>query len=395
MNSTNGSANDLNEDRLNSVSWIASVSINGVLTGLALWILFSLIHYGVRTGKWSGTQKRNADKLNAGWVYTSVVACAVISVIRYMTSQILFQVGYGTTEEDEYACESVNDLLFVEYSLVLFCNYIFLWLRQRTFYTNEMFNINYNTSLRFLSASSIGILFLAGIGVVVVNTLPVNYPSSMEGCVYGPDSEVVDIWSWALCAIVLVIGQVLLLSLLIYPLAKNLEKGHCIKQLCCFWCNEKANEKSVVKFTKHSDASPSFSTLSDVVSGHSPGNSPRVYHSPPLKKHTSCKNVTRSKSSRRSSTTVKKIMVRTLVIGCITVFTDLFLIAILSTNLLDHSKPSLRRVSVTLYDINVFVNLMLVVVSFMTWKKMLTSPCRSKVTNREDHSSRISASSNS
>jgi len=385
MNFSNISGNATDEF-WNRVSWIAAVSINAVLTAVTMWILFSLIHYGVRTGKWSGAQKRNADKLNAGWVYSSVLACAVISIIRYMTSQIVFQIGFGETKDHDQACESVNDLLFVEYSLVLFSTYIFLWLRQRTFYTNEMFNINYSKSLRILSASSILILLLAGLGVVIINTLPSNYSSTPHGCIYDPESVALDISSWAACAAVLVVGQVLLLSLLIYPLAKNLNDEHCLKQICCFLCIMKEEQKKIRQQLPNS-ASPSKSSIgSNETSGHttvvhsiSGSESPlRISTPKPKKKRT---------TKRKSSVAVKRIMFRTLVFGVLAVFTDLFLISVLSTNVINNSDPVLRRVATTLYDINVFLNLMLVIMSFMTYKKMLLSPCKSKI-RREEPSSR-------
>ena len=386
----NSSSVNSTDEYWNQVSWIATVSINGVLTAVTMWILFSLIHYGVRTGKWNGTHKRNADKLNAGWVYSSVLACAVISIIRYMTSQIAFQIGFGETEEHDMACESVNDLLFVEYSLVLFCNYVFLWLRQRTFYTNEMFNINYSKALRFLSASSIAVLLLAGIGVVIINILPSNYSSTPHGCIYDPETVTLDISSWAACAVVLVIGQFVLLSLLIYPLAKNLNDEHCLKQICCFLCIMRKEQTKIKEQAPKCDSPSKTSIGSDENTGHTivvhsttgSESPPRVITPKPKKKRT---------KKRKSSVAVKKIMIRTLTFGFIAVFTDLFLISVLSTDVINNSDPILRRVATTLYDINVFLNLLLVVMSFMTYKKMLTSPC-TKTINREEHSTRIGSS---
>ena len=382
------------EEYWTDASWIVPVTINGILTTLAMWILFSLVHYGVKTGKWSGTQKRNADKLNAGWVYSSVLACAVICIIRYMTSQISFQQGFGKTEENKMACESINDLLFVEYCLVLFCTYIFLWLRQRTFYTNEMFNINYNKTLRYLSASSIIIILLAGIGVVVVNTLPKNYPASSSGCIYDAETDSLDLWSWVACGVVLVIGQVLLLSLLLYPLAKNLNDEHCLKHLCCFVCTVLKEKEEIQMHSIHSDSPYKLSTVSEGISGHS-----LVLHSNSIcsKSQININTPQRKKQTtkrRKSSVAVKKIMIRTLIFGFVAVFTDLFLISIFAAGVVPNTDPRFRRFAVTSYDLNVFLNLMLVVLSFMTYKNMLTSPCRSEV-KQENQSSRVTASSNS
>ena len=343
------------KDYFHEVTYIVAVSINATLIALSLWILFSLVHFGVKTGQWSGRQKRNADKLNAGWIYTSVIVCAIIAVIRLTTSQITQNVGFG--EDQMIVCEKINDALFVEYACVLFFSYVFLWLRQRTFYTNKMFNFGYSKILKVLSGSSIFILFAAGLGVTFVNTIPTNYPSSPIGCRYDSASESLNAWSWALCAITLVIGQVLLLVLLVYPLAKNSDD---LKASC--FCFEKQTDNNL-KYT----GSVSLSTLSKSES--------RADLNDNIQRK-SAKSISSPRLKKRTSRTVKKIMIRTVVFGFTAVFTDISLITIVSTSIINQENPRLRRVSVTLYDMNVFLNLMLVVMSFMTWKKMLTSPCR-------------------
>ena len=355
------------------VSWKAAVSINGVLTVLTLWILFSLVHFGVKTGKWRGSQKRHADKLNAGWIYSSVIMCAVMAIIRYTTSQITTNLGFDAMQND--LCEAVNDALFVEYSLVLFSNYVFLWLRQRAFYTNEMFNITYGRSLRFLSAFSILILAVAGIGVNLVNTIPINYPANFRGCYYDKGSDTVDKWSWALCAVVLVIGQAMLLSLLLYPLARHQNKKNCLKQLCCYVEPEK--EKRISCNPSDLSSSPDISIFNDERNVRKHANQAKLaFKSTDESNKAHARSTQKEKKRSKNSKAVQKIMIRTLGFGFLAVCTDIFLIVILSTSILDQSDPKLRRVSVTLYDINVFLNLMLVVMSFVTYRHMLSSPFR-------------------
>ena len=340
------------KDYFHEVTYILAVSINATLIALSLWILFSLVHFGVKTGQWSGKQKRNADKLNAGWIYTSVVICAIMAVIRFITSQIAHNVGFGTNELS--ICEKINDALFVEYACVLFCNFVFLWLRQRTFYTNKMLNFGYNKILKFLSRSSIFILLGPGLGVTFVNTIPANYLSSPIGCRYDSASRSLNAWSWALCAIIPVIGQVLMLVLLVYPLSKNIDG---LQQSC--FCISRQTDNSPNHTSSPSLSSPSKSE---------PGSDLR-------NKQITLKPISSLQSTKRSSNTVKKIMIRTVVFGFIAVFTDISLIVVLATSILNQENPKLRRVTVTLYDMNVFLNLMLVIMSFVTWKKMMTSPC--------------------
>ena len=340
------------KDYFHEVTYVLAVSINATLIALSLWILFSLVHFGVKTGQWSGKQKRNADKLNAGWIYTSVIVCAIMAIIRFITSQVAHNVGFGKNEFS--ICEKINDALFMEYACVLLCSFVFLWLRQRIFFTNKMLNFGYSKILKVLSGSSIFILLGAGLGVTFVNTIPTNYPSSPIGCRYDSASESLNAWSWALCAIIPVIGQVLMLLLLVYPLAKNIDG---LQQSCFCFTGQTDN-------SPNHTSSPSLSSPSRSKAGSDLRN-----------KQIILKPISGLQFTKRSSDTVKKIIIRTVVFGFIAVFTDISLIVFPATSILNQENPRLRRVTVTLYDMNVFLNLMLVVMSFVTWKKMMTSPC--------------------
>ena len=105
------------KDFVHHATYTVAVSINATLIALSLWILFSLIHFGVTTCQWSGRQKRNADKLNAGWIYTSVVVCAIMAIIRFITSQVAHNVGFG--EDKNERCEKIGDALYVEYCQIV------------------------------------------------------------------------------------------------------------------------------------------------------------------------------------------------------------------------------------------------------------------------------------
>ena len=347
---------NLTKDFVHHATYTAAVSINATLIALSLWILFSLVHFGVTTGQWSGRQKRNADKLNAGWIYTSVVVCAIIAIIRFITSQVAHNVGFG--EDKNERCEKIGDALYVEYCLVLFSNYLFLWLRQRTFYINKMVIIRSSVTLAVLSRLSLFIVAACGLGVILISITPNNYPSSPLGCYYTIKSQSLDSWSWALGGLSLVLGHIMLMALLIYPLAKNLDKSCWAKKLCfARQQNQKSRNNSLpgipVFFVKNNLNNIQMRNI-EQNNGVFPESGFRM----------------------RLSQVIKKIMIRTVVFGFIAVLTDISLIVVLATSILNQENPRLRRISVTLYDMNVFLNLMFVIMSFVTWKKMMTSPCR-------------------
>ena len=340
------------KDYFHEVTYVLAVSINATLIALSLWILFSLVHFGVTTGQWSGRQKRNADKLNAGWIYTSVVVCAIMAVIRFITSQVAHNVGFG--EDKNERCERIGDALLMEYCCVLFCNFVFLWLRQRIFFTNKMLNFGYSKILKVLSGSSIFVLFGAVLAVAIINAIPIHYSSSPIGCRYDSASGSLNSWLWALRATIPVIGQVLMLVLLVYSLAKNIDG---LQQSC--FCISRQTDNS-----PNHTSSPSLSSPSKSEAGSDLRN-----------KQITLKLISGLQFTKRSSDTVKKIMIRTVVFGFIAVLTDILLIVVLPSSILNPRNPRFRKVMVTLYDINVFLNLMFVIMSFVTWKKMITSPC--------------------
>ena len=340
------------KDYFHEVTYVLAVSINATLIALSLWILFSLVHFGVKTGQWSGRQKRNADKLNAGWIYTSVVVCAIIAIIRFITSQVAHNVGFG--EDKNERCEKIADALYVEYACVLFCIFVFLWLRQRTFFTNKMLNFGYNKILKVLSGSSIFVLFGAGLAATIISAITIHYSSSPIGCRYDSASGLLSFWSWIFCVITFVIGEVLMLVLLVYSLSKNIDG---LQQSC--FCFSRQTDNS-----PNHTSSPSLSSLSKSEPGSDLRN-----------KQIILKPISGLQFTKRSSDTVKKIIIRTVVFGFIAVLTDISLIVVVSTLILNQENPRLRRVTVTFYDMNVFLNLMFVIMSFVTWKKMMTSPC--------------------
>jgi len=97
-------------------------------------------------------------------------------------SQISFHTGFGF--DQDLVCEVINDMLFFIYSFIIFLNFTFLWIRQRTFYSNRMLNIGYSKFLCGLSSSSLALVSTAGLIVVVSNIYPTNYVGHPSGCLF-------------------------------------------------------------------------------------------------------------------------------------------------------------------------------------------------------------------
>ena len=336
--------------------WVIPVAINIILTVITLWMLISLVHYGIKTGKWKPKQATNSDNLNAGLVYTSVIICGVTCLVRYNISMLYMNIGFGNGFHK--LCDSTADAAVLSYALVLFSVYLFLWFRQRVFYTTYIVRSAFSRIFAFFSTASIGIIFVAGVGAAVLNIMPINHKSSQDGCIYVPD-ESQRMCYWISVAVAVCLGQAVLLGLFVYPLQR-------IFNLC----------------------RPSYRTLSCLT----------ILKSDPLKAQpfkTTLNTITEETSTapqrgnsviklsvsfrRTTINLVSSILRRTLIFAIFSLSIDIFSLVFSNYIVQTHGH---RRFPSMIYDVNSFLNLLLVVLSFVQYKEMMTSPCRLRATNK-------------
>ena len=354
-------------DYAKQLDWIIPVTVNIILMVSTLWILISLVDYGRKTGKWRQIQNTKSDHLNAGLVYTSVIICACACMVRYAISLLYMNTGFG--EDPSKKCDSTADAAVFFYALVLFTVYFFLWLRQRVFYSTYVVKSAFSKIVSFFSSASIGFIFVAGVGAAVLNILPINHHSSAHGCIYSPD-ESQRIGYWISVAIAIFIGQTVLLGLFIYPLQR-------IFKLCqpvfgsarpCY--RERDEIKSAQQVQRH-PAEVQSTVRVKVVSITSSASDKTTVQDSVIKL---------SPSFRRTTINlVNQILRRTFIFALLSLSTDFFLLVFSNYIVQTHGH---RRVPSMIYDINSFLNLILVVLSFVQYKDMMTSPCRLQAHNR-------------
>ena len=305
---------------LEQVDWIIPVTINVVLTILTAWMLISLIHYGIKTGKWRALHiKSMSEKLDVGFIYTSVVVCAVICLNRLAISLAFMNVGFN--DDQDGLCESVADASYWAYGLVVYVVIYFLWFRQRVFYTNRMMNVNYGIPIRFVSFSSIIFLSVFGLFVLIYNTFPKNYYASHQGCIYKP-TDTNPITFWILAIAIIMCSHLCMLGLLVFALLQTLQVQK--------------------KF---------FSKVEPA--GRNENGSSR-------------------KSGKFSTTKqIKLILQKTLAFSIISIACDIFI-----QMFAEYIVPidGHRRLSYMVFDLNAFLNLVFVILSFVRYKELLLSP---------------------
>ena len=322
------------------MDWIIPVAINIILTVITIIILISLMHYRIKTKKWQNIRRSDHEKLHAGAIYGSVVVCSVICVFRYASSMIAMNTGFGIGKD--LLCDQIADIAYCAYALVLFCIGLFLWLRQRIFFVNNMLNVSYKVWIKVISFSSFFLLIGLWLFVVVYNIVPLRYKSTKQGCVYNPDDDVKDVF-WLIGSAVLVAVQFSLLGLFAYALL-NVKSNRNNENRCEH--NKKDKRSSFINYI----------TIKPTTAQQEQN----------LKTN---KKVKVNKMEANNLRKIKIILIKTLVLAILSILADIF-IQVFATYIIDPNGH--RRWSHMIFDINTFINLMFLVFSFDAAGKMLT-----------------------
>ena len=327
--------------------WIIPMTISSFLVVATLWILISLIYYGIKTNKWKTMNSSNYDKLNAGLIYTAVVVCTTLCLIRLIISLFYMDIGFTVVKKQNRRCNSLFDAMGVMYGMVILSTYTFLWLRQRVFYSNRMLNVKYTRVSRMLSAVSIFVIAAWGVCVLIFSIIPNDHFSSPDGCFYKPDRRLFIGYCVSIL-LVICFGNAVLFGLFAYGLYK-------------------ANETPSLSFAS-GDRRKSQDNNTEATYVHFKNNNIAK------RKNMRVTNLSIQLSQRTlvpTSNLVKRVVKKTLYFAVISVVCDVILqILLFFTNIQ-------RRVITTSFNVNAFLNVLLMIASFVQYKKMLFSPCYS------------------
>ena len=331
--------------------WIVPMAVTSFLVVATLWILISLIFYGIKTNKWKKMNFNNYEKLNAGLVYTSVVICAVLCLVRLGINLVYMNVGFSEKRRNQL-CNSLFDAMGVMYGMVILATYVFLWLRQRVFYVNRMLNIIYNNMVRLFSAFSIFVIVTCGVCVLIFSTIPNDHFSSPDGCIYKPDRRLF-IGYYASIVLFIFVGNAVLFGLFTHGLRKANEVPPPFRSRGnqnSFDLNAESGESSRNKNMQYPTG-----TIVRMVNGR---RSIRlVTHNTPVP----------------TSDLVKTVLKKTFFFAVVSVACDI------SLQVLLYFTNVHRRTVTTLFNVNAFLNVLFIIFSFVQYKKMLFSPCYSKI----------------
>ena len=242
MNNTSIALNFTKYNRIKDPAWTAPLAISVILLVFTLWVLISLIHHGIKTGKWKNIKTNKEEKLSKGIAYTLVIVTAVFCFLRLLFSIVYMNVGFSPDEN--LVCAVLVEILAVTYSFNIFSAMTFVWIRQRIFYSNRLLGEGYSKFTKTFSLASILIIFLGGlVGFLVVRILTYRFSSS-TGCLAVFPSEGIVLYLILIFCLT-TFGQCTLLGLFIYAL-KKLSQNKISKAKSS---NSKYSVKSILRRT--------------------------------------------------------------------------------------------------------------------------------------------------
>ena len=295
-----------------------------VLMIVDLWLIISLIHYGIKTKKWRRFQPGNPNSLSSGRIYLSVIICSVAAFFYHLFIAVYRNIGFHQNEAQ--LCKAMSDLIDIMYTSCLFSVIFFLWFRQRALYTAFLPMVRFTKLFNFFSFISIVISSVLGITSIILLILTNDIAASSIGCVI-KNNRIFQLVTFMISGIAIIFGQVSLLVVFIHVLIVMQE--HDVKErwkslFCC----------------KHQ---------------------PSIEH-------------TRGQPVDETKTIVDKIIKKATVFAALSLFSDLLVV---SLSFLIPRRGNRHEIISALGSISVSMNLYFVILSFITWKDMITSPCKS------------------
>ena len=295
-----------------------------VLMIVNLWLIISLIHYGIKTKKWRRLQSGNPNLLNSGRIYSSIVICSVTVFFSSLFIVVYHNIGFHPNNHN--LCNAVGGLIIITCSSCFLSLVFFLWFRQRTLYTAFLPIERFTKPLKFFSFIIIFVSIFLVVSGVIFSILTSNFDTSQTGCVFG-NEKIFKFVIFLIAGTCIIFSQVALL----------------ITFICALLTMQKLDGKE------------SWKSL--LCCKYQPSNEP----------------TTEQRANRRRAI-IKKIIKKATVFAALSLLSDLLVI---SLTFLISWKGNRHEIISALGSLSVSMNLYFAILSFTSWKDMITSPCKS------------------
>lgn len=198
----------------NTNAWATELTIfegiNIALLVIVTWLLFNLIAYGIKTGRFR--KKAQSSSLNSGMIY---IAC-VLAVLCFLFRLIVTVMTHVARRQGKTECEIFGDMSTFGYGLSLYAIYMFLWLRQRLIYVHPFVRSKVNVVMNWISRLYVVFLTAVAVALMCVFLIPKTYFQTQNWCYENRPVETSYILGGTFF-----VAQALMLWLCIYPATRG------------------------------------------------------------------------------------------------------------------------------------------------------------------------------
>ena len=243
-------ANSTTTARANkNLSWVLTQTVTLAMFTFCLWSSFSIYVY-TRRNKVLKKKRNDFNKLSL--MVLAVVIPAVTAVRVHITQvDLIISVVAPVDRTGDFACNWVSNLSTVMFVASITPMYLFLWVRQRTVYMQPSMETLNTLKVKFVSYLTLFQFFVVGIPATAFRVNNSSYQMVEIGCVKKPSESGAGKTVGLVFVSNLVVTQVVLLLLFVYPLSKYyLKNAESDKTKCCGLknsCNEKL--KKAIRFS--------------------------------------------------------------------------------------------------------------------------------------------------
>ena len=344
--------------------WLISLVINFTLLSAGVWMVVNIGIYGIRSGKFRRNKKKT---LSEHLMLKVMFVTAILMFPRILTTQALLWVGYEPRTDDGQ-CNLLNHFSVVLYYLGLFPIVIFLWLRQRSLYLQPSLIRLYTKPVQVLSWGCISFVIFSGTGITLVLIIISHYEASENGCRKIEDSHQHHVKVlYYLAAAVLVIGELTLLALFIYPLKRH-HKSAFISKQPVYRAEAIEVNSAESSFSFDGRIHRSLANKSTSLSGKRINYS---VFSTRKKKSNNTGNRDFSKSrSYETNERIFRVMRRSVACASVCIVSDLLSFAMVTLFLPPNLVRSFRN---SLLDLNLIINIVTLLVTFEKYRYIITA----------------------
>ena len=358
MNHSTKGLMDINYTK--KTNWIIPIFVNILLIISVIWIILSLIHNGIKNNKWKRAQRNNYEKLSSGWIYTSVLLCAVFCFLRYVFS-LVSMIDLKLYDEKERMCRALSHLKSFLYTFIHLFVWLFLWLRQYTIYSNRMLALSYSKLVRYFSFAVIVIILISGIAFSIFSVFLDGSRINLVGCIYLPRKDLNKIY-WVFVGSVFILVHGILFGLFAHALIKSRSVNKQAKVTTNKQKNTPKNRKHKTSKTEIKSTNTETNSVINRTRNCIKENTPKTVAANSFSK-------TRGQSSKQNNSKkkIKLILKKTFWFAVISVILEIVLPLFIMFMQIH------ERLIVTSYNIMALLNLLLVIFSFFCYKNMLFS----------------------